>query len=186
MQLGCFGFLTCFDGDSQKCGSCPQVKDCQQKASEPLFLIDAPSRSQLVVIKRHQKWAIKLNNKSIKVNTSKVRENFKVEGRSERVKSLSRNGKRVAITLLSNDVSIIKIVKNSSNIYEHLLPSYLSILLNCILKLSFSTRIMIEKLKVNLGWTESTSKTHVSAFLEVLVNWGFIERLKRGHYRIKS
>jgi hypothetical protein len=183
MQLGCFGFITCFDGDSVTCKACKDIKICQKACSESLDKMNMETKTFIQVANKQNRWAQRLGNPKIEV--TRVRENFQVNESDERIQGMSKNAVTLARVLVGKEVNFKMISRTGSHAFSGQKPNYLPHLLDAFANSNFSTRDVTDTLKSRLSYSESTAKTLASSFIEVLSNWKMIHRIKRGRYEVK-
>jgi hypothetical protein len=176
MQKACFGYVTCFDGNSDVCQQCSDVKTCQRQCYTTLRSLDPSTGDTKKLIARHERWARKLGN-PIESRTA-LRENFQTaEQRS--IQGMSRTASVIARALLHHFVDM----RDVGDL--HTLPvGYLQVLLTQYRRKHFVTRQAIDALCQQLGWAESTAKSYAAGFVEVLVQWKLVTRVKRGEYKV--
>ena len=183
MQLGCFGFITCFDGDSVTCKACKDIKMCQKTCSESLKVMSAETKTFNQVANKHNRWAQRLGNPKIEVTG--VRENYQVDELDVRIQGMSKNAVALARVMVGKEVNFKMISKTGTHDFAGQKPSYLPHLLDAFAKSDFSTRDIINTLKSTLSYSESTAKSLAGSFIEVLSNWKMVHRIKRGYYEVK-
>lgn len=177
MQLACFGFITCFDLNSETCQGCDEVRECQKRCYATLQSMDSGVESIRKLTNKHERWARKIGNE-VKTSTA-VRENFQVPPDDARIRGLNKLSCDVASALIHNYVDM-RSVGDTSTIN----PMYLRIMLSHYQTGRFETRAVRDSLKTAMKWTDSTAKSYASAFVSVLVHWDLVTRVKRGLYEV--
>lgn len=184
MQLACFGYVTCFDADNDVCKACDDIKHCQKTCHETLIKMDVNEVQVKKALNKHNRWARRLGNPV--VQSSSIRENFQVPDDDVRLQGLSKNAIAVARSLLHHEFAVSKVAASTVNQFVHDCPRHLTVFADHLMQQRFTTRGMIDDLKHRYSWTESTAKSYVSGFIEVLVSWQTVTRIKRGEYEVKS
>ena len=183
MRLGCFGFVTCFDGDSDTCKACKDIKTCQKACSISLDKMNVDTKIYIQIANKHNRWAQRLGNSKIEVVS--VRENYQVGKTDVRMQGMSKNAIVLARVLIGKEVNFNMIFQAGHHVFLNAKPTYLGYLLDAFAKTYFSTREVINTLKEALLYSENTAKTVVNSFIEVLSNWKMLRRIRRGHYEVK-
>lgn len=177
IQLACFGFITCFDGDSDSCKACDKAKQCQKTCYDELLTLDSGLPSVRTLTKKHERWA-RLHNNQVK-STTRVRENFQTYS-NDKVAGMSKIGEQVARSLLHN---YIDLKPETCADVQDIQPSYLKVMIERLRSDSLVTRELIDQLKREMRWTENTAKRYAAGFIEVAVRWGAVKQQKRGVYK---
>lgn len=173
-QLACFGFITCFDGNSDTCQSCDKAKSCQKACYKQLSGLDIGQETVKKLMRKHERWARKLGNEIL--SSTKLRERFKTDS-DEAIKGLDGMALTIAKSILHNNVDL-KSAKNATTIQ----PDYLAVMVKHLHKPVLSTRSLTNELKSYLGWTENTAKRYAVAFVSLMNHWRLVNRVKRGEY----
>lgn len=181
-QLACYGFITCFDGNSDTCQSCDAAKQCQKTCYDKLRKMDGGIGEVVRLTRKHERWANRFGNK-VKTNTAPVRENFQVPDDHQRVSGLSRTANIIARAALHNFVDFNRPERIDLN---GLNPQYLRIMLRQYQQGQVNTRQVIETLKSDLHWAEGTAKSYAAGYIELLVHWKLVKRVKRGQYEVNA
>lgn len=179
-ELACYGFVTCFDLKSDTCKACDKVKSCQEVTYKSLRSLDTELGEVKKILRQHERWAKALGNQ-VSSNTP-LREHFQTERENKRVEGLSKLASTIARAALFNYVDL-PTLKSSEVV--NIQPAYLQVMAAMYTTGRVNTGQLRENLKTALDWQESTAKSYASAFVEVLVHWKLVSKIKRGEYVTK-
>lgn len=179
-ELACYGFITCFDFKSETCKACDKVKSCQEVTYKSLRSIDTELGDVKKLLRQHERWAKALGNKVS--STTPLRERFQTEKENNRVEGLSKLASTIARAALFNYVDFNTL---SESDLSNIQPDYLQVMARMYHTGRINTGRLRENLKTALKWKESTAKSYASAFVEVLVHWKLVTKVKRGEYITK-
>jgi hypothetical protein len=176
-ELACYGFITCFDLKSETCETCEKVKSCQEVCYRNLRDIDPATGDAKKLLRLHERWGAKLGNK-VETKTT-LRENFQTEKQDKRVQGLSKLASTIARAAIFNYVNFQSL---TNEFVSSLQPHYLRIMIEVYMTGSVVTGDLKALLMKELKWQLATAKSYASAFIEVLVHWGLVKKVKRGEY----
>lgn len=176
-ELACYGFVTCFDYTSDTCKACDKVKSCQNVTYTALQSMDTELGDVKKLLRQHERWAKALGNR-VSSNTP-LREKFQTEEGDKRVKGLSKLASVVARAAIHNYVDF-KTLKTES--LDNIQPSYLQVMARAYVSGVIQTSQLRKDLEKTLCWQTSTAKSYASAFVELMVHWKMVSKVKRGEY----
>lgn len=179
-ELACYGFITCFDFNSNACKACDKVKSCQEVTYKALRSIDTELGDVKKLLRQHERWAKALGNDVS--SATPLREHFQTEKGNKRVEGLSKLASTIARAAIFNYVNFATL---TSRDLEHIKPDYLQVMSRMYLTGRVNTGELRQGLKTSLNWQDSTAKSYASAFVEVLVHWKLVSKIKRGEYLVK-
>lgn len=178
-ELACFGFVTCFDYSSDTCKACEKVAECQQRCYSALRTYDTTIGNIKPLLKKHERWANALGN-DVETDTS-VRERFEVELDSGRIQGLSKTAVTIAKASMHSYVNFSNL---TDEFVSSIRPNYLRIMLSHFITGVVNTSALRKAIESELEWQTSTAKSYACAFIELLVHWKLVTRLKRGEYQV--
>ncbi len=179
-ELACYGFITCFDFKSETCKACDKVKSCQEVTYKSLRSVDTELGDVKKLLRQHERWAKALGN-TVSSKTP-LREHFQTEKESKRVEGLSKLASTIARASIFNYVDFTSLKADE---VQNIQPDYLQVMARMYITGKVNTGQLREDLKAALGWRQSTAKSYASAFVEVLVHWKLVSKIKRGEYVTK-
>ena len=179
-ELACYGFVTCFDYASDTCKACDKVNSCQDVIYKSICSLDIEIGEVKKMRRQHERWAKALGNTAR--TSTPLREKFQTEEGSKRIEGLSKLASVIARAAIFNYVDFKRL---SSQTIESIQPNYLQVMARVYATGSINTGALRKELKRSLRWEESTAKSYASAFVEVMVSWKLVTKVKRGEYVTK-